>query len=76
MKKEIVNFWEVVNQGFEYPLLSALIVGLFVGLGMMLVEDVVTTVASAPAVIVVVSMILGGVTVALLISYSLLKAGL
>ncbi|WP_280140962.1 hypothetical protein [Haloferax larsenii] len=43
---------------------------------MMLVEDVVTTVVSAPDVLVVVPMILGGATVALVVSYSLLKAGL
>ncbi|WP_275039777.1 hypothetical protein [Haloferax elongans] len=43
---------------------------------MMLIEDVATTVVSAPDVLVVVTMILGGATVALVISYSLLKAGL
>lgn len=76
MEKEMGNVWEVVNQRFEHPLVSALIVGLFVGLGMMLIEDVATTVVSAPDVLVVVTMILGGATVALVISYSLLKAGL
>ncbi|SEL51325.1 hypothetical protein SAMN04488691_105153 [Haloferax larsenii] len=76
MGNEIGNVWKVVNQRFEHPLVSALIVGLFVGLGMMLVEDVVTTVVSAPDVLVVVPMILGGATVALVVSYSLLKAGL